>query len=733
MEFLSFYPTKKSQVKKDVSIVDYIGFVKEGANQDLVINARAEYQKNGKTDLYNHLKGQSQCVTGSAVMNEGAKTAQNIKALNGLICIDIDGIVPPLLAADKYTYIYHKSFSGDGVCVFVKILPDRFEDSFDQLAQYYYENFNIPIDQSCKNKNRLRYISYDPDLIFKQDAQTFKARKVPKKVKKVSPIIHVQSDFDHILQQIQQRGIDLVKGEYDRFVKIGFALYNGFGDSGKQYLEFINQFNPRFKPENLERDWKGFRKDGSITISTFYHYAKEEGIEIYTQRTKDIINKVHVAKSQGSPTIDSVNHAMLVTGEAQLNEEEKKLAQSIIDSKEDFSKVANEDRSEIELLEEFIITNYEPKLDLITNINYIKGNQRLTDAEVNDIYIKCKKHFDFNVPVQDVRAILNSNSIAKFNSVVDFFKENTGDYTGYIEDYVRCIEPYNDFNVWAFKKWIVGAIHNWTSSYEENLVCPLTLVLTGRQQGTGKTSFLRNCLPEQLKKYYIEAKIDGSDKDSNFNLCAALLVLDDEFGGQAFKDVKAYKSVSDQNIITQRRPYEREAKAFKRRAILCGTSNEVDILKDVTGNRRILPIKVDIIRYDDMLKVDKTKMLVEAYNLYKSGFNWIIRTQEELDYLDQNTTDNKAVIPLEEVFFKYFSLTDSLQYPIEVVMNQGDIMEFFLTRTQFKPSKYDIREIIQKNKLDYKPIKRGGMLKKGILLYQPLTEGQTNEGEIEPF
>jgi hypothetical protein len=40
------------------------------------------------------------------------------------------------------TYIYHKSFGGDGLCVFVRINADKFEDSFNGLADYYHKNYN---------------------------------------------------------------------------------------------------------------------------------------------------------------------------------------------------------------------------------------------------------------------------------------------------------------------------------------------------------------------------------------------------------------------------------------------------------------------------------------------------------------------------------------------------------------------------------------------------------------
>jgi predicted P-loop ATPase len=260
------------------------------------------------------------------------------------------------------------------------------------------------------------------------------------------------------------------------------------------------------------------------------------------------------------------------------------------------------------------------------------------------MYLNAKKSFDFNVPINDIRSIINSNKVRKINVLEDFLNENKSNPTGIIEQYAKCIHPQTEYNIWALKKWLVGALHNWTSSHNEKLVCPLTLVLTGQQHGTGKTSFLRNIMPKELSKYIVEAKINGHDKDSMYTLCNSLLVLDDEFGGKAFKDVKEYKAISDMNIITQRRPYEREAKTFKRRAILCGTSNEVDILKDVTGNRRILPVNVDKIDYNRILEIDKTSLIIEAFNLLQSGFEWIVRTQDDMDYIKNNSYQNETIL-----------------------------------------------------------------------------------------
>lgn len=727
MELVSFYTTLKSTVKKDITIVDYINFVKDGYNQDLVLKARAELQKNGKTELYKELKNQSYCVTGSAIMNPGSKAASNIHSLNGLLVLDIDTDIDDNLkkriCADQYTYICHHSFGGEGICVFVKINKERFSESFNQLAQYYYDKFDIAVDEACKNRNRLRFLSYDPDIFYNEKANQFKA-KVEKKPKPnpVAKVFNSQDDFEYILQQISERSIDLVQGSYERYRNIGFALYSEFGaNKGKDYFDVINQFNYKLNQNRYEKEWKGFCKDGSIKIGTFFMYCKEAGLQLFSPRSKEIINRVKVAKAKGTPNLKQIDGNLNAIGEAPLTPNESEFAQKLIDSSIDLSNEANQDVSEIEQIEQFILNTFEPKRDEITDVIYIDKNKRLTDNEVNDIYISCKKNLSFTVPISDVRAILNSNAVPKFNSIKNFFNDYKDlNPIGVIEKYVKCIEPFTDYNLWAFKKWLVGAIHNWLAPEHEKLVCPLTLVLTGQKHGTGKTSFLRYCLPDALQKYAIETKINAQDKDSLYYLGSNLLVLDDEFGGKAFKDVKEYKAISDTNMITQRRPYASTVSTFKRRAILCGTSNETDILKDVTGNRRILPIKVESIDFDGMVQIDKIDLLIEAYHLYKNGFEWKIYNKEDIDYLAENTTENNAVIPLEEVFFNHFSLEETTFYNVKKIFNQGEILEWFHLKTPFKPNKFEVKEIFVKNKMEYAKHRDGANFKKGFKVFMHL-------------
>jgi hypothetical protein len=206
--------------------------------------------------------------------------------------------------------------------------------------------------------------------------------------------------------------------------------------------------------------------------------------------------------------------------------------------------------------------------------------------------------------------------------------------------------------------------------------------------------------------------------------------LDDEFGGLAIKDVKDFKKMADTNIIDMRLPYGSIYSKFKRRASLAGTSNESNILKDVTGNRRILPIRVDKINYDTMIAIDKDKLWKQAHELYIGGFDWKIYKDEDVNYLNQNTQYNIDVMPIEELFFNLFSLEKTELFSNREVMNQGDILNFMNIHTSVKPSKYDIKDIFVKNNIEYKLYRFNGFTKKGVEIF---TKSMIDNNTEVPF
>ena len=140
---MTLYDTCKSKESQNITLINYINLVKDGATQDQVFSGRIA-KKDGNIALYKEIKLKTKAVTASCTMIPNTeKTVANIDKMNGFIVIDIDCEVDETLYSnlknDKYSHVIHRSFGGDGVCIFVKINHDLFLESFHGLAQYYFE------------------------------------------------------------------------------------------------------------------------------------------------------------------------------------------------------------------------------------------------------------------------------------------------------------------------------------------------------------------------------------------------------------------------------------------------------------------------------------------------------------------------------------------------------------------------------------------------------------------
>ncbi|AXF52620.1 MAG: virulence-associated protein E [Caudoviricetes sp.] len=718
------YDNMKSKEHKLSDLDNYVGMVMHGANQDAVIAGRKAKAK-GDIETYKRIKSESKVMTPTGIYNQGESKSEKNLQPNGIVCIDIDTDLSEdqihALYNDQYTFIIHKSFGGDGYCVFIKIDASKLPDAYDAVSKYYLDTYDISTDKACKNPNRIRYVSYDPDILVVDNSKKFNV-KVEKKdqAPKAIQYIYTKSDLDSIFEQIKERHIDLCDQDYYKYIRIALAFANEFGESGREYFHFVCSYGSKYNRDHADRDYTGClnRGDGSCSIGTFYYYCKQVGINIYSDRTRTIINRVNISKMQGGATVDSVSSNLAIVTGTEATEEERSLINRLINDKTDYTKLANDDLTEIEQLGKFVVDMYNPTKDEITQTKYINKTV-LTDELLNDINIECQIAMPFKFSSENLRIIMNSTKyVKKTNILHEFFRNNehvTGE--GYIDQYASFIYPQKEYNKWAFKKWIVGMMHNWLCDYYDKEVSPLTLVLTGQRHGTGKSSFFRNLLPSGLEQYSVESKLSTSNKDTLFRMCRNLLITDPEFGGKGFKDDEEYKDLSDKKHQTDRLAYGKEDTNMRRRCGLGGCTNKIDIIKDVTGNRRLLPLLVERIDYDAMVSMDKVGLIMEAYRLYKSGFEWKIYSDEDVAYLIENTSQNYAVMPFEEIFFKYFSTEYNYEHNTEVVMNQGEILQYLNQHSGLKPTKYDVKEIFTKNKFEYKTHSLNGRVKKGTKLF----------------
>jgi predicted P-loop ATPase len=164
-------------------------------------------------------------------------------------------------------------------------------------------------------------------------------------------------------------------------------------------------------------------------------------------------------------------------------------------------------------------------------------------------------------------------------------------------------------------------------------------------------------LPAELRPYYAESKLDAG-KDDEILMTQKLIIMDDEMGGKSKKESKRLKELTSKQTFTLREPYGKMNVDLNRLAVLCGTTNDLEILNDPTGNRRLLPIQIESIDFEVYNSVDKRLMLIEAYNLWKEGFNWQVN-REDVDRMQLEHSKFEEYSKEYELIQKYFKVPES--------------------------------------------------------------------------
>ena len=200
------------------------------------------------------------------------------------------------------------------------------------------------------------------------------------------------------------------------------------------------------------------------------------------------------------------------------------------------------------------------------------------------------------------------------------------------------------------RKWLIQAVG---AVYEVNgLSGAGTIVFTGLQ-GTGKTRLFRD-LTSGVAEYFLEgATLNPESKDSVLTACSHWIVelgeLDATFKKSEIAQLKAFLT---RNMDTLRRPYARKDSNFPRRTVFAGTVNDLEFLRDSTGNRRFWPIEVNSIKRD--ADIDYQQLWAEAKTWFDSGEDWHLNTAEILqlnEYSEQFTISD----PILELLHSHYN------------------------------------------------------------------------------
>lgn len=625
-----------------ISVTEFLNLVKYGKWKTQIERIRIEQDKDKRSDLKRNLPS----VTLSGVFGE--RNQDLLIEHSGFICIDIDYFNDKTdLLNDPYTYALMKSSSGAGLAVLVKINKDKHKESFRWIQNYYYVSFGIKVDSAPQNVASLRFVSYDPELYLNEKSKVSKT--LVEKVRKTPslPIVVPGDIVGEMIGECVNLRHDLAP-DYDSYMKLGFALADGFGESGRNWFHSLCSVSEKYDSRHADKQYdislKG-NKQG-ISVGTLYWMLKNVGIHPPTINHKAVQIATMGKRSGRSPEAVKVQLQ-------EINGIDPAKAGELVDevfkrNDINISREVSTPEQVIQSISEWMQQNHPMRINSITRIIEENGNE-VKRERINSVYLRARMFFNSKEITKDIcESYIFSDFIPTYNPITEYIERNLHRRSvGNIDLLCKSIRSDTGMKNTFIRKWVISLI----AAYDGHPVRSVLALVGG--QNSGKTEWFRRLLPKNLKKYYAESKLDAG-KDDDILMCQKLIVMDDEMGGKSKQDEKRFKELTSKSIFSLRAPYARSNEDFKRLAVLCGTSNDPEIINDPTGNTRILPIEVLSIDHELYNSIDKDELFMEAYRAYEAGECWQLSKAElaELNIVGQNFESTASE---RELILKFFA------------------------------------------------------------------------------
>lgn len=161
---------------------------------------------------------------------------------------------------------------------------------------------------------------------------------------------------------------------------------------------------------------------------------------------------------------------------------------------------------------------------------------------------------------------------------------------------------------------------NWIKGLIKRIIHPgckfdYVLVLEGEQGSKKSTSLSMLGEMENNYNWHVETSMSTENKDFFMQMQGKAIIEFSEGETLSRTEVKRMKSIITTQIDKFRPPYERVSQDFPRRCVFAMTTNESEYLKDDTGNRRWLPVKLKLKQANiEWLRDNRDSLFAEAYH-----------------------------------------------------------------------------------------------------------------------
>jgi hypothetical protein len=186
----------------------------------------------------------------------------------------------------------------------------------------------------------------------------------------------------------------------------------------------------------------------------------------------------------------------------------------------------------------------------------------------------------------------------------------------------------NEYTRGIMRKVLAGAVKR---VYEPGCEMQYMLVLSGTSD-IGKSSFWRRLAGEEWFSDDMQLT-DMGPRTGTEKIQNKWIVELPELSGMKKADMEAVKAFLTRQEDVCRLAYGRETSNLARQSIMVGTTNEDGFLKDLTGNKRFLPVKVTRRLKDDL---DRDQIWAEVMTFWE---NEDIRLSQKLRYMAEQAAN----------------------------------------------------------------------------------------------
>lgn len=249
-----------------------------------------------------------------------------------------------------------------------------------------------------------------------------------------------------------------------------------------------------------------------------------------------------------------------------------------------------------------------------------------------------------------LKAVIDSSLTPDVNPFADYFSslppwDGVTDYIGQLAARVQA----EDQPFWenSFRRWLVGLV---ACALDDEVQNQEMLVFHSKQ-GVGKSTFIRNLLPPELRTYYRNGRINPDNKDHMLMLSTCLIINLEEFDGILANQLADLKRIIVQDKITERKVYDLQSSTFIRHASFVASTNNPYCVQEFGESRRILLSIVNSIDYSS--PVNHQEIYSQALALYRQGFQYWYEG-DEITSLNNRNENFRLKEPVEENLFFYF-------------------------------------------------------------------------------